>query len=155
MRFDPRLNLSPETMYEIEIDVAGFGPGTPFVVISSAHPFPLTCERVGDGIVARAATGEEVTETLTTGLEEEGDDLDWPGDPPQRMSIGLIWQERPAAEPEADAGVQLWSGEVLLRSGRGVAGPFCVHQMAATAWAVSTALRHSEGEVFECQVVPY
>lgn len=142
-------------MYGIEIDVAGFCPGTPFVVIASAHSFPLTCERMGDEIVVRAATGEEVTETLTTGLAEEGDDLDWPGDPPQRMSIELIWQERPPAEPEEDPAVQLWSGEVFLRSGKGVAGPFYVHQMAAIAWAASTALRHSEGDVFECQVVPY
>ncbi|MEO8714334.1 MAG: hypothetical protein ABI369_04915 [Acetobacteraceae bacterium] len=34
-------------------------------------------------------------------------------------------------------------------------GPFYVHRMAATAWVVSTALGRPEGEVFECQLVPY
>lgn len=153
MRLDPRLNMSPETTHEIE--AGGFGPEIPSVVISSAYPFPLTCAPIDGEPFVRAATGEEVTETLTTGFEEEGDDLDWPGDPPQRMPIDLTWRERQASEPEADAAVRLWSGEVLLRSGKGVAGPFYVHQMAAAAWAVSTALRRPDGDVFECHVVPY
>lgn len=153
MHIDPRLKMSPETMHEIE--TAGFGPDLPSVLFSSAYPFPLTWE-VSDGeLYVRAATGEEVTDALTTGPEEEGDDLDWPGDPPRAMPIDITWQERPDCSLEEDCVVQLWAGEVLLRSGQGVAGPFYVHEMAATAWAVSTALGLPEGEVFECQLVPY
>ena len=153
MHFDPRLNMSPETMYEIE--TAGFGPDALSVLVSSAYPFPLACEAAGDELFVRAATGEELTDTLTTSFEQAGDDLDWPGDPPQILPIGMTWWERPGRDPEEDRAVQLWSGEVLLRSGQGVARPFFVHQMAATAWAASTALGFQEGDVFECQVVPY
>ncbi|MEO8714333.1 MAG: hypothetical protein ABI369_04910 [Acetobacteraceae bacterium] len=114
MRFDPRLNLSPETMYEIE--VGGGGPVLPSVVFSSACPFPLTCEPGDDDVFVRAATGEEATDTLTTG-PDEGDDPDWPGDPPERLATTMIWREGRESEPEEDASVLLWSGEVLLRSG--------------------------------------
>jgi len=145
--------MSPETMYDVEI--AGPGPVLPAVLISSACPFPLTFEGGEDDVLVRAATGEEVTDALTTDLQEEGDDLDWPGDPPQRMPTMVTWQERADGDGDEDSAVRLWSGEVLLRSGQGVASPFYVHQMAAQAWAVSTALGLPEGEVFECQVVPY
>jgi len=153
MIFDPRLKMSSETMYEIE--AAGFGPELPSVLVSSAYPFPLTCQALRGELFVRAATGEEVTDALTTGPDEEGDDLEWPGDPPRFMAIDMTWQERPDSDFEEDRAVELWTGEVLLRSGQGVAGPFYVHQMAATAWTASTALGLPEGEVFECQVVPY
>jgi len=153
MRFDPRLKMSPETRRAFEI--ADVGPDLPAVVISSAYPFALTFEALEGDVFVRAAIGEEVTDTLTTGPQDEDDDLDWPGDPPRRLPIDLTWQERSDRGFGEDCAVQLWSGEVLLRTGRGVAGPFYVHEMAATAWAVSTALGLPEGEVFECQVVPY
>jgi len=49
--------------------------------------------------------------------------------------------------------VVLWSGEVLLKTGRGVAGPFYTHQSAAAAWAFSTALGMPRAEVFGAQLV--
>jgi len=153
MRFDPRLKMSPETRYELAM--ADFGPDLPTVLFSSAYSFPLTFEAADGDVFVRAATGEEVTDALTTDMVEEGDVLDWPGDPPRRLEMGLTWQERPDGGFEEDGAVQLWSGEVVLRSGQGVSGPFYVHQQAAEAWAFSAALGLPEGEVFECQVVPY
>jgi hypothetical protein len=154
MRFDPRLKkMSPETRFEFAM--ADLGPDLPTVLFSSAF-FPLTFEASDGDVFVRAATGEEVTDALTTEMvEEQGDDLDWPGDRARRLEMGLTWQERPDGGFEDDGAVQLWSGEVVLRSGQGVSGPFYVHQQAAEAWAFSTALGLPEGEVFECQVVPY
>ncbi len=51
--------------------------------------------------------------------------------------------------------VVLWSGEVLLNNGRGVSGPFYRDEMAARAWAFSTALSTPEVEVCAAQVVAY
>jgi hypothetical protein len=153
VRFDPRLKMSPETRYQLEI--AEFGPDLPTVLFTSAYSIPLTFEASDGDVFVRAATGEEVTDALTTDLVEEGDDLDCPGDPPEHSEIGLTWQERPDSDIGEDDAVLLWSGEVILRSGQGISGPFYVHQLAAEAWTFFTALGLPEGEVFECQLVPY
>ena len=42
---------------------------------------------------------------------------------------------------------------MLLTTGRGVAGPFYTHQLAAAAWAFSTALSIPREEVFSAQLV--
>jgi hypothetical protein len=42
---------------------------------------------------------------------------------------------------------------VLLKSGKGLAGPFYTHQSAAAAWAFSTALGMPRAEVFGAQLV--
>ena len=153
MRFDPRLRIADALAYELA--VTGFGPSLPSVVITSSYPAPLTCELADGALFVRAATGAEVTDTLSTGACEPGDGLDWPGDVPQRLGRDLSWRER-SGDPIGDGpAVRLWAGEVLLRSGLGLAGPFFIHQLAATAWAVSTALGQAEDDVFESQVTPY
>ena len=153
MRFDPRLRISDDAAYELE--ATGFGPSMPSVVVSSAYHVPLTCEVVDGDLVVRAATGDEVTDTLTTGDFEPGDTIAWPGDTPARFGRNLEWREqRGDAIGEAPA-VRLWSGEVIFRNGQGKAGPFFVHQMAAAAWAFSTATEQEPNSVFECQIVPY
>ena len=103
----------------------------------------------------RAATGDEVTDLLTTGEKTTQDGIDWPGDPAAPTGREIEWQARQDEPPSDDAACLLWAGEVLLQSGAGLAGPFYVHQLAAKAWAISTALSRPEGEVFEAQVVPY
>ncbi len=153
MHFDPRLRISEDAAYEIE--VAGFGAGDPPVTVSSAYHVPLACELRDDDLFVRAATGEEVTDMLTTGYFEDGDILDWPGDTPTPLSQEVSWRERPLDELASDTAVRLLSGEVIFKSGQGVAGPFFVHEMAAAAWAFSTAIEHGEETVFECQVIPY
>jgi hypothetical protein len=45
------------------------------------------------------------------------------------------------------------AGRGLLTDGRGVSGPFYVHQDAAKAWAFSTALDQPGDEVFGAQLV--
>ena len=153
MRFDPRLRISEDVGYDLE--ATGFGPAIPSVVVSSAYPVPLTCEVADHDLFVRAATGDEVTDTLTTGDFEPGDPIEWPGDTPARVGRDLEWRERPGDSIEEAPAVRLWSGEVILRNGQGMAGPFFVHQMAAAAWAFSTAIEQDLKTVFECQVVPY
>lgn len=154
MRFDPKLQISASAAYEIA--VSGFAPGGDPVLISSAYPAPLACETASGGeIFVRAATGDEVAKMLRTGLTEEGDTLDWPGDPPVGLDQVLDWRERAGGPIEAGESVHLWAGEVIFTSGKGLAGPFYVDQTAAAAWAFSTALGHPLEDVFECQVVPY
>ncbi len=67
----------------------------------------------------------------------------------------MTWRERPGDPREEGPTVRLWSGEVVLRTGQGLAGPFFIHRMAATAWAFSNALGQAEEDIFECQAVPY
>jgi hypothetical protein len=151
--FDPKLGLSPEAAYEIELN--GFGDDPLQVLITSVYPTALARVLVDGEPFVRAATGDEVTDALTTGLVEEGDDLVWPGDAPMRVAQRLSWRDRPDSQLRVDDAVRLWSGEVIFSSGQGKSGPFYVHKMAATAWAFSNALAVSAGEVFGCQVVPY
>ena len=153
MRFDPRLCISDDLAYELE--APGFGPTLPSVVVSSSFSAPLTCELADGELFVRAATGEEVTDTLATGDFEPGDSLNWPGDVPQRLGRDLSWRERPGDPIEEDPAVRLWAGEIILRTGQGIAGPFFIHQLAATAWVFSNALWQAEEDVFESQVVLY
>ena len=153
MQFDPRLRISEDFAYDLE--ATGFGPAIPSVVVSSAYPVPLTCEVVDHDLFVRAATGDEVTDTLTTGDFEPGDLIEWPGDTPARVGRDLEWRERLGDSVEVAPAVRLWSGEVILRNGQGMTGPFFVHHMAAAAWAFSTAIEQDLKTVFQCQVVPY
>jgi hypothetical protein len=153
MRFDPRLRISNDVAYELE--ATGFGPVMPSVVISSSYPVPLACEWADGELFVRAATGDEATDTFTTGDFEPGDTLKWPGDVPQRIGKDLTWREKASDSIAEGAAVRLWAGEVVLRTGQGLAGPFFVHELAAAAWAFSTTLQQAEEHVFECQVVLY
>lgn len=153
MRFDPKLQLSREAAYHIEL--SSFGDDPLPVLITSVYPAALTREIQNGEPFVRAATADEVTVALTTGLVEEGDNLIWPGNAPLRLAQQLNWRERPESPMRADDTVRLWSGELIFSSGRGMAGPFHVHRMAAMSWASSTALTEELRDVFECQVVPY
>jgi hypothetical protein len=117
MRFDPRLRITDDVAYEIE--ATGAGPTLPSVVITSSYPAPLTCELIDGDLVVRAATGDEVTDTLSTGDAELGDTPTWPGDAPDRLSRDLEWRERPGDSIEEAPAVRLWSAEVILRNGQG------------------------------------
>jgi hypothetical protein len=151
MLFDPRLRISEKVAYAIEC--GGFGSTLPSVTITSEYHVPLTCEVRGDDVYVRAATGDEVEDMLTTGNVSEENTLPWPGDEPAALPVTVSWRERSDQEFVVEQAARLWSGEVLLNNGRGMAGPFYVYQMAAEAWAFATALSLPEGEVFECQVL--
>ena len=150
MRFDPRLRVPESDCYDIELAIAP--PGEAF--ITSSYDAALAAEVQDDEILIRAATGEEVTELLTVGGCED-DGLDWPGDPAVPTGYVIEWCETADCDVVSEPGCRLWSGEVILRSGKGIAGPFYVFEQAACAWAFSTALGLPEEEVFEAQVVPY
>ena len=150
MRIDPRLAIPKDVADQIAaFDVPD---GTAF--LTDAYPFPLTAELLNGALYLRAATGDEVTALLTTGLPpEEG--IDWPGDPALAAGREVEWQCNANDVPSFEDGCRLWAGEVLLSSGKGVAGPFYIHELAARAWAFSEALKRPESEVFEVQVVAY
>ena len=154
MRIDPRLRISAETAYNIEMAAMPLFERVTVFMISS-YDMPLAAEVVGEGVVIRAATGDEVTDPLTTGGFEEGKGVDWPGDPAEAAGHEMVWQEADDAVARIEPACRLWAGEVTLKSSRGISGPFYVYVMAARAWAISTALALPAGEVFEAQVVPY
>ena len=98
---------------------------------------------------------ETSSDALSTGHVDDDNELEWPGDAPATLDQWIDWQEHAGGEPTFEVAVRLYAGEVIYRSGKGEAGPFYVHQLAAAAWAFSTALKCGAGSVFECQVVPY
>src|SRR5208283_3332649 len=97
---------------------------------------------------------DEVTELLTGGGYED-DDLDWPGDPADATGHVITWQEHSGGEVCMEPGCRVWSGEVILQSGKGVAGPFYVHETEARASPFLTALALPRAGMFQAQVVPY
>ena len=154
MRFDPRLMIQDDIEYDVELAATPLCESVT-VFIASSYEMPLAAEVQGEDIWVRAATGNEVTTLLTTGLAEQDDGLEWPGDPAAATGFAIEWCETADSEVMSEPGCGLWCGEVLLGSGEGVAGPFYVHEQAAQAWAFSTALGMAEGDVLEAQVVPY
>jgi hypothetical protein len=153
MRFDPKLQISEAVAYALEY--GGVGPVLPSVTFTSEYHVPLTCEvRDGEAYV-RAAMGDEVEDALTTGLVTDEDALPWPGDEPTALEHQISWGELPDGPTVLETAALLWAGEVLVQDGSGLAGPFFVHQLAAEAWAFSTAMSQPDGTVFECQIVPY
>jgi len=153
MLVDPRLRMA-EGVAALIRDAVGSMSGMPGPFITSVFTEPLTVEMRDGDLWVRAATGDEVTELLTSGGYED-DDLDWPGDPADATGHVITWQEHSGGEVCMEPGCRVWSGEVILQSGKGVTGPFYVHEAAARAWAFSTALKLSRAEVFDAQVVPY
>ncbi len=123
--------------------------------MTDAYPFPLTPELVNREVRLRAATGDEVTELLTTGGFPPEPGVQWPGDPALALGREVEWQIDEGDPPTREDSCRLWAGEVLLCSGQGLAGPFYIHEIAARAWAFSEALKQVRGDVFEIQVVPY
>ena len=154
MRFDPRLRIPKDVEYEIELAASPLGEGVT-VFIASCHDMPLAAEVQRKDIWIRAVTGDEVADLLTTGVVEPGDSLEWPGDPAAATSFAIEWCETADSEVMSEQSCGLWCGEVLLRSGDGVAGPFYAHEEAAQAWAFSTAIGMADGDVLDVQIVPY
>ena len=153
MLVDPRLRMADGVAALIR-GAVGSMSGMPGPFMTSVFAEPLTVEMRDGDLWVRAATGDEVTELLTSGGYED-DELDWPGDPADATGHEIVWQEYSGGEVFVEPGSRVWSGEVILQSGKGVAGPFYVHEAAARAWAFSSALALPRAEVFQTQVVPY
>ena len=151
MWIDPELRLPKDTADQIS--AAAVPANGAF--LTDAYPFPLTAELVNRELRLRAATGDEVTELLTTGGFPPEPGAKWPGDPALALGREVEWQIDESDPPTREDSCRLWAGEVLLCSGQGLAGPFYIHEMAARAWAFSEALKQVREEVFEIQVVPY
>ena len=94
----------------------------------------------------RAATSDEAAYLLRSDDGEEGDCTENPG-------RDITWQEAEDSEFLTEPALVLWSGEVSLKTGSGLAGRFYNHQSAAAAWAFSTALGMAPAEVFGAQLV--
>lgn len=154
IRFDPRLRVPDSAMYDIELAAADPLERVT-VFMTDRYNFLLAAEIVGEEILIRAATGDEVSEFLTSGAVEDEENRDWPGDPAESTGHRIEWQEAANGEPAIEEACRLSSGEILFPSGRGVAGPFYVHEQAARGGAFSEALRLPGSEVFKAQVVPY
>jgi hypothetical protein len=147
----PGLRIPKDTADQIS---AAAVPGSG-AFLTDAYPFPLTPELVNREVRLRAATGDEVTELLTTGGFPPEPGVQWPGDPALALGREVEWQIDEGDPPTREDSCRLWAGEVLLCSGQGLAGPFYIHEIAARAWAFSEALKQVRGDVFEIQVVPY
>jgi len=149
VRIDPALRVDEETAYLLEQDA-----GTLFTEVTafmtSNYDAPLAAEVIQrDGanpyVLIRAATGDETLDLLST-----ADDTN-----PDSARQTITWQEGQDGAPVTEPAVLLWSGEVLLNSGQGEAGPFYTFRIAACAWAFSTALKKPAGHVCSAQVVTY
>jgi len=151
MEFDPRLRITPGEAYDIEAAISPVFE-TVTIFMSECYSFPLAAEVRGEEILVRAATGGEL---LTQGDLVDPERIDWPGDPASPTGHEIVWQEAQSDEPRVEDGCRLWAGEVILSARDGLAGPFYVHELAARAWAFSTALGLPERDVLEAQVVPY
>jgi hypothetical protein len=154
IRFEPRLHIDSEAAGQIESMLMPLFE-SPTVVGTNAYSFPLAAEITDDGVLVRAATGEEVTAFLTLGIAAHRDDFVWPGDPAMPTGREIEWQERQDGEVHIERACHLWSNEVILKSGHSSSGPFYVHEEAARAWALATALSYPEENLFIMQVVPY
>jgi hypothetical protein len=121
------------------------------VFVTSSYDNALAAEITDDvehglHVLVRAATGDEATYLLCLADEEDGGH-------PETAGRDITWQQAQDSEDLTEPAVFLWSGEVLLTTGRGVSGPFHAHQLAAAAWAFSTALGIPREEVFSAQLV--
>lgn len=154
VRFDPRLHIDTEAGGQIENMLMPLLE-SPAVIVTDGYPFPLAAEIVQDGVWVRAAMGEEMTAFLTVGDIPDADGLKWPGDPAMPTGREIEWQETQDSELKIGRACHLWGGEVILKSGRGTCSPFYVHEEAARAWALATALSLPMIDVSELQVVPY
>ena len=154
IQFEPRLHIDDETADQLEGMLLPLFE-SPTVLMTDAYAFPLAAEIVDEVVRVRAATGEEMTEFLTAGDIPNDDGVEWSGDPAMPAGREIDWQETEDHEVETERACYLWSGEVILKSGRGESGPFFVHEQAARAWALATALSMPERDVLEMQVVPY
>ena len=97
-------------------------------------------------VLVRAATGDEAAYLLCSDDEQDGDR-------PESAGRDITCQQAEDSEFLTEPALVLWSGEVSLKTGSGLAGRFYNHQSAAAAWAFSTALGMAPAEVFGAQLV--
>ncbi len=97
-----------------------------------------------------------------SGVEDDGEDPAFPlweeadgHEPPAPFERRICWRKNDDDDDTAEIPVVLWSGEVLLNNGRGVAGPFGVDRARAEAWAIATARAMPADQVFGAQLVEY
>jgi hypothetical protein len=150
IRIDPRLGADEDTADRLRRDSEPLLTIVT-VFVTSNYNNVLAAEVTDDAepglhVLVRAATGDEAAYLLCSDDEEHGD---WP------VSAGrhITWQQVEDSDDTTEPAVVLWSGEVLLDIGRGLAGPFYAHQSAAAAWAFSNALGTPRAEVFGAQLV--
>jgi hypothetical protein len=150
IRIDPRLGVDGDTAYRLQLDAEPLLTVVT-VFVTSNYDNVLTAEVTDDAehglhVLVRAATGDEAAYLLCP-------DDDQDGDCPESAGRDITWQRAEDSEDVTEPAVVLWSGEVLLKIGKGLAGPFYAHQSAAAAWAFSTALGMPRGAVFGAQLV--
>ena len=150
IRIDPRLGVDDAAAYRLRCDAEPLLTMVT-VFVTSSYDNALAAEITDDvehglHVLVRAATGDEATYLLFSAGEEDGGR-------PETAGRDITWQQVQDSEGLTEPAVVLWSGEVLLKTGRGVAGPFYTHQLAAAAWAFSTALGMQREEVFSAQLV--
>jgi hypothetical protein len=150
IRIDPRLELDDDTASRLRCDAEPLLTMVT-VFVTSSYDNVLAAEITDDvehglHVLVRAATGDEATYLLCSADEEDGGD-------PETAGRDITWQWVQDSEDLTEPAVVLWSGEVLLKTGSCVAGPFYIRQLAAAAWAFSTALAIPREEVFSAQFV--
>jgi hypothetical protein len=150
IRIDPRLGADDDTAYRLQRDAEPLLTVVT-VFVTSNYDNVLAAEVTDDAehglhVLVRAATGDEAAYLLCPDDEQDGDY-------PESAGRDITWQQAEDCEDMTEPAVVLWSGEVLLKIGRGLAGPFYTHQSAAAAWAFSTALGMPRAEVFGAQLV--
>ena len=150
IRIDPRLGVDDDTASRLQRDAE---PSLTIVTVfvTSNYDNVLAAELTDDAehglhVLVRAATGDEAAYLLCSDDEQDEDTSESAG-------RDITWQQAEDSEYLTEPAVVLWSGEVLLKTGMGVAGPFYTHQSAAAAWAFSTALGMASAEVFGAQLV--
>jgi hypothetical protein len=145
---DPRLGDDDDTASRLE-DVEPLETVVT-VFMTSNYDTVLAAEisddaKHGPHVLVRAATGDEAAYLLSSDDEE--------GEGAANAGGDITWQETKDSAAMKEPAVVLWSGEVLLKTGKGVAGPFYTHKSAATAWAFSTAVGMPSDEVFGALLV--
>ena len=150
IRIDPRLWVDDDTAYRLQRDAEPLLTVVT-VFVTSNYDNVLAAEVTdevenGPHVLVRAATGDEAAYLLSPDDEQNGDC-------PESAGRDITWQQAEDSEDVTERAVVLWSGEVLLKSGKGLAGPFYTHQSAAAAWAFSTGLSMPRAEVFGAQLV--
>lgn len=116
IRFEPRLHIDSEAAGQIETMLMPLFE-SPTVLVTEAYSFPLAAEITDDGVLVRAATGEEVTAFLTLGIAAYPDDFVWLGDPAMPTGREIKWRERQGDEVHLERACHLWIDEVILKSG--------------------------------------
>ena len=150
IRVDPRLGVDDDLAHRLQRDAEPLLTIVT-VFVTSNYDNVLAAEVANDAehglhVLVRAATGDEAAYLLHSGDEQDTDR-------PEGAGRDITWQQAEESEFLTEPAVVLWSGEVLLKAGKGLAGRFYTHQSAAAAWAFSTALGMASAEVFGAQLV--